>query len=120
MSHFVSHEPCSKISGRHERGSKKNPSIIHGDQTMSTNERPSADEIRSAVSESGLNLSDDDLRQLAAGDEVPVEDRHGGAETRGLSRCPGILIHRINQLCGIYLVLTPRPSIRVCCEFPTG
>ena len=88
---------------------------------MSTNERPSADEIRGAVSESGLNLSDDDLRQLADGADVHLEDRHGGAETRGMSRCPGILIHRINQRCGIYIVLTPLPpKIRVCCEFPTG
>jgi hypothetical protein len=86
---------------------------------MATNERPSADEIRSAVSESGLNLSDDDLRQLAAGDDVNLAEHHGGAATRGASRCQGILIHRINRACGIYLLLAP-PRIQVCCDFPGG
>jgi len=83
---------------------------------MATNERPSAEEIRSAVADSGLDLSNEDLEQLAAGQDVSLEARHGGAETRAAGRCSGILIRRINQRCGIYLIPFP-PQIRLCCEF---
>ena len=90
---------------------------------MATNERPSADEIRSALADSGLNLSDDELQQLAAGEDVNLESRHEGGEARDAEsvavsrRCRGILIRRINRFCGIYLQPALPPRIQVCCEF---
>lgn len=87
---------------------------------MSTPERPSAEAIRNAVAQSGLNLSDDDLRRLAAGNDVLLEDHHEGAGREGAAaarRCPGFLIYRITAVCGIYLLLNPT-RFRVCCEFP--
>jgi hypothetical protein len=83
---------------------------------MATNERPSAEEIRSAVSQAGLDLSDDDLRQLADGQDVDLTEQHAAAATRG-GRCEGIRIFKINERCGIYLQLNP-PRIQVCCDFP--
>ena len=86
---------------------------------MATNDRPSAEEIRNAVKETGLNLSDQEVQQLAADKDVVLEERHEAAAQAGVRpiRCPGILIYRINRFCGIYLLLRPKPTLRVCCNF---
>jgi hypothetical protein len=89
---------------------------------MANHERPSAEDIRAATRDSGLNLSEDDLRRLAAGDELRLEGRHGGAEEGAAGdvagrRCPGILVYPLTQVCGIYLQFNPT-RIGVCCDFP--
>lgn len=73
-------------------------------------------QVREAVQSTNLNLTDDEVRKLIAGDTVELKQSTGKEAVRAAGNCSGIKIADLGGGCGLYLIPFP-PQVRVCCEF---
>lgn len=80
---------------------------------MSTQGRPTADQIKRAAESAQLSLTDEEAKKLEGGGSIRLEESADNIRTvRG---CSGIKIVDLGRGCGIYLIPFP-PQVTVCCE----